>query len=401
MKKDMLCRLWEEWGGILPMLPTFVPRHSPRPGCRLKLHPEDYYPYGIHRGAITERWLTSSVRADNGPDTTPDEGMSFVPVPQAPEGKVLFRDFIEALGPRLIGEELFKKYGTFPMFAKFFDYEDQIFLHIHPPQKVTERVGKNEKPEAYYYPKQLNGCQGRAPYSYFGFEPTTTREDILQCIRDFRGGDNRITEYCRGYRAKLGTGWYTPPGVVHAPASLVTYEPQWNSDCGAVFQSVSAGEVTPYEKMVENCPEEKKDDPVYILEQIDWEKSTDPDYKAHYFRPPVPIQTPGDYEESWIIYGNPYIAAKELSVPPGGSAVVKDSACYGCVVIQGHGTLGVHPCEAPTMLRFGGRSADDFFIGEQAARAGVCVKNLSLCEPLVLLKHFGPNAGAPEGPFPE
>ena len=55
MKKDMLCRRWEEWGGILPMLPTFVPRHSPRPGCRLKLHPEDYYPYGIHRGAITER----------------------------------------------------------------------------------------------------------------------------------------------------------------------------------------------------------------------------------------------------------------------------------------------------------------------------------------------------------
>ena len=77
------------------------------------------------------------------------------------------------------------------------------------------------------------------------------------------------------------------------------------------------------------------------------------------------------------------------------------AAGHGCVVIQGHGTLGVHPCEAPTMLRFGGRSADEFFIGEQAARAGVCVKNLSLCEPLVLLKHFGPNAGAPEGPFPE
>jgi hypothetical protein len=30
--------------------------------------------------------------------------------------------------------------------------------------------------------------------------------------------------------------------------------------------------------------------------------------------------------EKWVVYGNPYIAAKETAVHPGRTAVVKDSA---------------------------------------------------------------------------
>ena len=32
-----------------------------------------------------------------------------------------------------------------------------------------------------------------------------------------------------------------------------------------------------------------------------------------------------------------------------------------------------------------------FFVGEKAATAGVKITNNSICEPLVILKHFGPN----------
>ena len=47
------------------------------------------------------------------------------------------------------------------------------------------------------------------------------------------------------------------------------------------------------------------------------------------------------------------------------------------------------------MLRFGQVSADEFFISAPAAARGVRVENHSVCEPLVVLKHFPAHAGVP------
>ena len=59
-------------------MPTWVPRSFCVPGRRIKLDPRDYFALGGQRGGIDERWLSSAVRADNGPLTGPDEGLSFV-----------------------------------------------------------------------------------------------------------------------------------------------------------------------------------------------------------------------------------------------------------------------------------------------------------------------------------
>ncbi len=48
------------------------------------------------------------------------------------------------------------------------------------------------------------------------------------------------------------------------------------------------------------------------------------------------------------------------------------------------------------MLRFGQISADEYFVSERRRKAGVTIANRSRCEPLVMLKHFGPNAGDPK-----
>jgi hypothetical protein len=48
------------------------------PGRRLRLHPDDLYAYGAHRGGINERWFSSTTNADNGPGTPWDEGLSYV-----------------------------------------------------------------------------------------------------------------------------------------------------------------------------------------------------------------------------------------------------------------------------------------------------------------------------------
>ena len=95
--------------------------------------------------------------------------------------------------------------------------------------------------------------------------------------------------------------------------------------------------------------------------------------------------------EKWITYANDYIAAKELTIYPGQTVTIKDNAAYGCIMIQGHGKFGVHEAEASIMLRFGQASNDEYFVSESAAKEGVKISNFSKFEPMVTLKHFGPN----------
>lgn len=39
----------------LNLAPTWVPRSFCRPGKRIKLHPDDYYVFGLERGGVDER----------------------------------------------------------------------------------------------------------------------------------------------------------------------------------------------------------------------------------------------------------------------------------------------------------------------------------------------------------
>lgn len=117
----------------------------------------------------------------------------------------------------------------------------------------------------------------------------------------------------------------------------------------------------------EECPDDKKGDIDYIFGLLDWDKNVDPHYRKHYFRPPIISNESENYIEKWITYGNPYIAAKELTIYPGQTAIIKDCAAYGCIFIQGHGTFGVYDAEAATLLHFGQQSTDEFFVSEKAA----------------------------------
>jgi hypothetical protein len=252
-------------------------------------------------------------------------------------------------------------------------------------------VGRLGKPESYYFPPQLNNHMGTMPATYFGFDPDVTKAEVKKRLGMYLTGDNRITELSRAYRIELGTGWYTPPGVIHAPGSVLTYEPQWNSDVNSVYENVASGEIYPYEFLTENCPEDKKLDLDYVMSLLDWEKNVDPHYRKTFFRPKLAAARGDGWLESWVSYANDYVGAKELSIQPGCVAPVTDGAAYGCIVIQGQGSFGGFDCEAACMLRFGQMSGDEFFISEAAAGAGVVIKNRSKWEPLVILKHFGPN----------
>jgi len=383
---------FEKGGGVLRLAPTFVPRRFNQAGRRLRLHPDDYYALGTARGSIKERWFSSVIPAMNGPLAAPDEGMSYVAPSDRLEDKFLFKDAVAELGAGLIGEALAKKYGTWPMYSKFFDFALPLFHHLHLDDAAAQRVGRIGKPEAYYFPPQLNNHLGTFPATYFGFEPDVTREMVKERLLAYEKGDNRITELSRAYRIELGTGWYTPPGVVHAPGSVLTYEPQWNSDVNSVQENITSGEIYPREFLVENVPENSKQDLDYIMSLMDWEKNVDPHYRKRFFRPPLPRAMKDEGVcARWVVYGNDYIAAKETTVLPGRTAVVKDAAAFGCILVQGFGTFGEYEAEAAGTLRFGQLSGDEYFVSEKAAAEGVRITNRSKWEPLVFLQHFGPN----------
>lgn len=389
--RNAIERAFEQGAGIFRLAPVFVPRRFSAPGRRLRLHPDDYFALGTARGAIKERWFASVIPAMNGPLAPDDEGMSYVAPSSDPADRFTLKEAVDLLGADLVGSTLMEKYGGWPMYSKFFDYALPLFHHLHLDFESAARVGRLGKPEAYFFPPQMNNYLGSFPATYFGFDPDVTIDEVRDRLLQYEACDNRITELSRAYRIVLGTGWYVPPGVLHSPGSVLTYEPQWNSDVNSVYENVASGEVYPYDFLTENCPEDRKRDVDYILSLMDWERNIDPHFRKHYFRPPVPIETEGGYSESWIAYANPYIGAKELTVEPGATVRVSDGAAYGCIVIQGYGSIGVHDAAAAVMLRYGQMSEDEFFVSESAAQDGVTITNRSRCEPLVMLKHFGPN----------
>ncbi len=380
-------------GGILRLAPAWVPRSFCIPGRRIKLHPDDYYALGSARGGLDERWLGSTTPADNGPLTGKNEGISHV---VCEDGVLVpLTDFVQELQGQLVGERLYKEYKAWPVYSKFFDNLGPLPHHVHHRKEHAKLVNQNGKPECYYFPPQLNNHGGHFPYTFFGFEPGTTKEMVKECLKNFTKGDNKITNISKAYRLEPGTGWDVPPGVLHAPGSLCTYEPQFASDVYAMYQSLVDNQLVPESLLWKDCPPDKIGDFDYLVEVIDWELNVDPDFAAHRFMRPVDAEPEHEmrakgYLDRWICYRSDAVSAKELTVLPGKKAVITDQGAYGLIVMQGHGSLNGLPLETPALIRYGELTFDEYFVAEGAAQKGVVIENHSSADPLVMLKHFGP-----------
>jgi hypothetical protein len=391
---NIIDRAMNEGGGILRLAPNWVPRVFCVPGRRIKLHPDDYYSLGCNRGGIDERWFASTTRAENGPLTAHDEGLSYVAASNGE--KALLRDAVSHLKGELIGDKLWEKYGKWPMYSKFFDNKGPLPHHIHHRDSHAAAVGQMGKPEAYYFPPQVNNHGGDFPYTFFGFEPGTTKKQVRACLENFTKGDNKITALSKAYRLMPGTGWNVPPGVLHAPGSLCTYEPQKASDVFAMYQSVVNFQVIPEEMLWKNTPSEKIGDIDYLMDVIDWDLNIDPNFMDTNYMSPQPVRDEKEmaesgYRETWICYKSDAFSAKELTVFPGQTVVIRDAAAYGFIMMQGHGKINNLYIETPSLIRFGSMTLDECFVSESAAVAGVTITNLSSCDPIVMLKHFGPH----------
>ena len=387
----------EQGGGILRLAPAWVPRKFCRPGRRIKLHPDDYYALGLERGAIDERWFASTTNADNGPGTPCDEGLSYVVVDNAGEERVLLRDMVSEFKADIIGETAWAKYGRWAMYSKFFDNLGPLPHHIHHRQQHAELVGDMGKPEMYFFPSQMNNYPGEFGFTFFGLNPEVTREQLKQILINFSKGDNQLLNASRAYKLTLDTGWDVPPGVLHAPGSLCTYEPQFSSDVYAMYQSVLLHDhVVGEELLWKNCPADKISDFDYLVDVVDWDLNVDPNFYENRFMAPKPIGDPTEtakegYIEEWICYKCEDVSAKRLTVLPSAEVTIKDAAAYGMILLEGHGTFGNWDIDTPTLIRYGQLTNDEFFVTYSAAKDGVRICNRSKTQPLVMLKHFSWN----------
>lgn len=379
--------------GILKLEPSWVPRSFMIPGRRLKLHPDDLYAFGGHRGGINERWFSSTTKASNGPATTPDEGLSYVHPSTGP--RFLLKDAVESAGDLLLGGDVMEREGGWSLLCKFFDNMGPIPHHMHQSDEFAKLVGHKGKPEAYYFPPQYNQLNNNFPHTYMGLEPGTTKEDVRRCLERWNRGDNGILLHSRAYRLEPGSGWQINPGILHAPGSLVTYEPQVNSDVFAMFQSEVEGRIVDWGLLTKDVLPQYQHDLDYLISMLDWDANINPEFASTNKTHPKAVgqveqMESSGYREMWITYGTKYYSAKELTVLPGRTATIKDAAAYGLILTQGHGSVGNTSVSTPSMIRFGEMTEDELFVTFDAAREGIKIENKSMTDSLVMLKHFGP-----------
>jgi hypothetical protein len=175
-----------------------------------------------------------------------------------------------------------------------------------------------------------------------------------------------------------------------------------NSDVFGMFQSMVEGRAVPWDLLVKDVPPEHHHDLEYLLDMLDWEANTDPEFYEHRYFDPKPVCGVADmaehgYCENWVVYSTAHYSAKELTVFPGRSVTIQDAAAYGTILVSGFGQFGKHRAETPALIRFGQMTQDEFFVTADAAKNGIIIKNESATENLVFLKHFGP--GNPQAPL--
>src|SRR5260370_20590419 len=162
-----------------------------------------------------------------------------------------------------------------------------------------------------------------------------------------------------------------------------------------MFQSLVEGRTVPWDLLVKDVPPEHHHDLEYLLDMLDWDANTDPEFASHRLFEPIPVaplegMADAGYCENWIVYSTASYSAKELTVFPGSSVTIKDAAAYGMILVQGYGDFGKHEVETPILIRYGQMTKDELFVTAGSAANGVVITNRSDAEDLMLLKHFSP-----------
>ena len=378
----ILDRALEGGNGVLRCEPAWVARDFLPPGKRLGL-PEAEYDVG-ERGYICERWLCSTTKADNaiGP---PDEGLSYIAV----EGeRMTLQEAVQLGGARVMGAEYAKTHRGLGRLAKVYDFAARIPMHIHQRAQDLEKLGRNPKEEAYYFPEDVD--VGPHPETFFGVHPWIVdqgKQDILlPYLVDWNS--DLILKHSSAELLVPGEGFHLPAGGLHAPGTALTIELQEDSDVFAMLQALVAGKIISKDLLFKDVhPDDRKlKGEKAVLEQVDWELSGDPYFYENHHLEPQPVaggDQPGGTEH-WVYYNTTKFSGKRLIVKPGKSFTSVDNGVYSVLVWRGQGTFDGHAIEAGTV------GLDELVVTHDKATQPVEIKNTG-SEDLLIIKFFGPD----------
>ena len=381
--RDLVQQALADGHGILRLEPAWVARDFLPPGRRLGVI-DERYDLG-DRGAICERWLASTTRADNriGPV---DEGLSYLKL-DGPE-RVTLKEAVACEATMILGTTYAATHTGLDRLAKLFDNGTHVPYHVHPPRRITALVGRNPKEEAYYYPPGVD--MGPHPESYFGVHRWIVEDRAYDTLLPYLVDWNSdlILRHAFAYRLVPDDGFHIPSGILHAPGTALTVELQEDSDVFAMMQALVAGRIISKELLFKDVrPEDRaREGERFILRMIEWELNGDPYFYEHRHTPPRPIaetkQSGG--EEYWIFYNTLKFSGKKLVVRGHETYRTVDRGVYSVFVWSGRGTYGGHE------IRGGVPGEDELLVSHDRAVTPLTVENTSDRE-LVILKFFGPD----------
>src|SRR5438067_12033045 len=96
-------------------------------------------------------------------------------------------------------------------------------------------------------------------------------------------------------RRAVSTGGFG--AVAFAPGSVVTYEPQVNSDVFGMFQSLVEGRAVPWDLLVKDVPPEHHHNLDFIIGMLDWDANIDPEFAGHRRFHPRAVRPEKEMEE--------------------------------------------------------------------------------------------------------
>jgi len=385
-RRDLITEALAQGNGILRLDPAWVARDFLPPGRRLGL-PDDAYDLGP-RGAICERWLGSTTRADNriGPA---DEGLSYLAL-EGPE-RITLREAIEKEGAAIMGAAYAVRHAGLGRLAKIFDNGSPVPYHVHPPQPIAALVNRNSKDEAYYFPAGID--MGAHPESYFGLHRWIVEDRAYEVLLPYLidWDSDLILRHAFAFRLFPDDGFHVPSGVLHAPGTAVTIELQEDSDVFAMMQARVAGHIISKDLLFRDVrPQDRHEQGErFILNMIEWELNADPYFYENRHTPPLPIEHSRQVsgEETWIFYNSTKFSGKKLAVRPGQTYTTVDEGIYTLLVLQGEGLYGGQRV-------VGGRPGlDELVVTHDAATAPLDVENTGR-EDLIVVKFFGPDVNS-------
>jgi hypothetical protein len=246
------------------------------------------------------------------------------------------------------------------------------FVASHPHVYPGQSFGKDE---AYHF---LDVRKGDCPYTHIGVHPGV---DAAQVIHAMRRGTDHLLELTPGAFQNFGEGFMVKAGLLHRPGTALTLEIQQPSDVYAFFQMDFGGEPLATEALhpgfdsIEAAAEQvinwTENQQAGLLEQVR-------------LRPQAVADVVLGGRAEWVF--PPQASSKFSGIRYTVETAMKlvADAPFVLFIWRGRGELGQVPVDGG-----GGPvgQADEFFIGFEAARRGVDLKNTGN-QPLVAFALF-------------